>query len=218
MGKAKQALAEAERACEELRKQNLPCGCAEHNLLLMAQVHSEFKGEHQRLQEALERAPEAVGPNYELGIHYFDKRMLLKAEAQLRYTRERARAATSLQLVEQNRQLLQGEDDQLWPAFDGKKAKRMATLLEDVEDDLDFVIGLREEWCLEEDAGKADELQATGIRDGARPQLLPCLHRRYSQDTAACDAWWCDLCNTSNVNLHAEAPKRPRSAPTRRQR
>ena len=32
------------------------------------------------MEEALRRSPEAVGPNYDLGIHYFDKRMLRKAE------------------------------------------------------------------------------------------------------------------------------------------
>jgi len=217
LGKAKQALAEAEKACQELKKHHLPCGCAEHNLLLMAQVHTEFKSEHRRFQEAVDRSPEAVGPNYELGIHYFDKRMLVRAEAQLRHTRDRARAVTALQLVEQDKQA-SCDDDAAWSYVDGKKARRMLQMLEDVEDDLDFIGGLRELWCVEEDAGKAEELQATGIRDGSRPHLLPCMHRRYSQDCTACDAWWNELCSSTDISLFAQAPKqphcaRPKSAP-----
>ena len=33
-------------------------------------------------ESALVLEPEALGPNYELGVHYFDKRMLLHAEAE----------------------------------------------------------------------------------------------------------------------------------------
>jgi len=221
LGKAKQAIAEADRACQELRKVGLPCGCAEHNLLLMMQVHAEYRGEHRRLLDVLERSPEALHPNYELGIHFFDKRQLARAEAQLRFTRERARAVSALQLVEHDRQKLQassGPADALaCPAQDGKKAGRMIQLLEDVEDDLDFVAGLRQLWCVEEDAGKSEELQATGLRDGSRPHLLPCLHRRYSQDTGTCDAWWAQLCTSTDISLYAEAPRRTQ-APARRQR
>lgn len=214
LGKAKQALAEAEKACQELKKHHLPLGCAEHNLILMAQVHTEFKSEHRRFQEAVDRSPEAVNPNYELGIHYFDKRMLLRAEAQLRHTRDRARAVTAFQLVEQDRLASQTfcDDDATWSYVDGKKARRMLQVLEDVEDDLDFIGGLRELWCVEEDAGKVEELQATGIRDGSRPHCLPCMHRRYSQDTASCDAWWNELCSSTDISLFAHAPKRPHCA------
>jgi len=219
LGKAKQAMAEAEKACQELRKLGMSCGCAEHNLLLMAQVHSEFRAEHQRLQEALERAPEAVGPNYELGIHFFDKRMLLRAEAQLRYTREKAKAMSSLQFVEQEKQMMQASEEDLLfaPALDGRKARRTMQMLQDVEDDLEFVSDLRKAWCVEEEAGKTEELQATGIRDGPRPHLLPCLHRRYSQDTAACDAWCAELLFSPDLDIYSQAPpQRPKSAPVRR--
>lgn len=205
MGKAAQAIEQAEMACKELRQEKLPCGCAEHNLLLMTQVHNEFRAELRGLQETLKRAPDALGPNYELGVHYFDKRMLLHAEAQLRKTRERARAASALQLVAHDRHRHQQEADDIlgWPSLQLKKVRRMATLLEDIEDDLDFLSGLKQLWCVEEDAGKTDELQATGVRDGSRPHLLPCMHQRYSQDSRACDAWWVELCRRSDISLHA---------------
>lgn len=206
LGQAKQAIAEARRACEELKKVGLPLGCAEHNLALMTQVQTEFVAEHRRLQEAVEGSPEAVGPNYDLAIYFFDKRMMLKAEAQLRYTRERARAASALQLVEHEKQKMSQAVSQIdeiisWPTLEGKKARRMAQLLEEIEDDLDFIAALRERWCVEEEAGKREELQETGIRDGARPQFLPCLHRRYSQATQSCDSWCAQLCSSTDFRF-----------------
>lgn len=117
-GEARQAIDEARESCKELAKHGLPRGCAEHNLLLMMQVFSEFKGEQKKLEDAVQRSPEAIGSNYDLGIHFFDKRMMHKAEAQLRLTRDRAKASTALQLVEQDMLSLQGEDA---PTLDGKR-------------------------------------------------------------------------------------------------
>jgi len=206
-GEARQAIDEARESCKELAKHGLPRGCAEHNLLLMMQVYSEFKGEQKKLEDALQKSPEAIGPNYDLGIHFFDKRMLHKAEAQLRATRERAKTSSALQLVEQDLLVLQGED--VPPvAHDGKKATRMVRVLEDIEDDLKFIGRLKELWCVEEEAGKTGELQATGVRDGSLPQLLPCLHCRYSQDRAGCDAWLRDLSLRTDIDLKARASKR----------
>lgn len=199
-GEARQAIDEARESCKELAKHGLPRGCAEHNLLLMMQVFSEFKGEQKKLEDAVQRSPEAIGSNYDLGIHFFDKRMMHKAEAQLRLTRDRAKASTALQLVEQDMLSLQGEDA---PTLDGKKAVRMARVLEDIEDDLRFIARLKELWCVEEESGKTGELQATGVRDGSLPQLLPCLHCRYSQDRAGCDAWLRDLSVRTDINLKA---------------
>ncbi|CAK9032350.1 Hypothetical protein SCF082_LOCUS20036 [Durusdinium trenchii] len=45
LGEARQAIDEARESCKELAKHGLPRGCAEHNLLLMMQVFTEFKGE-----------------------------------------------------------------------------------------------------------------------------------------------------------------------------
>jgi len=221
MGEARQAIEEAKRARKELQDHGLPCGCAEHNLLLMMQVHTEFKNEQHSLQEAVQRAPEAIGPNYDLGIHFFDKRMMRRAEAQLRLTRDRAKAPLALQLVEKDRLILQASvDDNLCgpPPVDSKKADRMVRLLEDIEDDLAFVASLSKVWCVEEEAGKAEELQETGVRDGDMPQLLPCLHCRYSQDRAACDAWMADLCRRTDISLHLKARRRFDFAPNSRRR
>ncbi|CAJ1386477.1 unnamed protein product [Effrenium voratum] len=212
MGEARQAIDEAHKARKELEKHSLPRGCAEHNLLLMMQVYTEFKQEQKKLEDALHRSPEAVGPNYDMGIHFFDKRMLRRAEAQLRLARDRARTGTALQLVEQDMLSLQAsaDDNPLAPA-DGKKAVaaqsrgagRMVQLLQDIEDDLTFISRLKQLWCVEEDSGKADELQETGVRDGLMPQLLPCMHCRYSQDRSACDAWLADLSVRTDICLQA---------------
>ncbi|OLQ13690.1 hypothetical protein AK812_SmicGene2249 [Symbiodinium microadriaticum] len=99
------------------------------------------KMQQHSLQEAVQRAPEAIGPNYDLGIHFFDKRMMRRAEA---------KAPLALQLVEKDRLILQASvDDNLCgpPPVDSKKARmkispaeliafreadRMLRLLEDV--------------------------------------------------------------------------------------
>lgn len=199
LGKVREAIAEAERACAELRAANLPCGlgCAEHNLVLMQQVQAEHSVEQRRLQEAIKRSPGSVGPNYDLGVLYFDKRMLVRADAQLKLAREKARAASALQLVEHDRQkqvLEKAAESPVWLTLEDKKARRMADMLDDIEDDLEFIAGLRQIWCVEEDNGTALELQDTGLRDGSQPRMLPCLRRRYSQESQACCQWWSDLC------------------------
>lgn len=219
LGKAKEAIEQAKHACEELRKAGLPCGCAEHNLRLMTQVHAEFRVEHKELVEAVRKSPQAIAANYDLGTHYFDKRMLVRAEEQLRRTRELARSVSALKLVEHDRYLHQAPPESpLWTVAptEAKQARRMANLLMDIEDDLDFLAGLREMWCVEEESGKAEELQATGVRDGSHPQCLPCLHSRYSQDVASCDAWWSDLCKCSDVTSPKVGAVAKRFAPSAR--
>lgn len=202
LGKAKEALEEAEKACTELRKANLPCGCAEHNLVLMAQVQAEHAPEQRRLQEILAKHPEVLGANYDLGVLLFDKRMLLRAEAQLKWTQECAKAISARHLVEQSFDRRPAD-----PELAIRRAGRMTNMLGELADDLDFIGGLRELWCVEEESGKADELQSTGIRDGARPRLLPCLRRRFSAESGPCDAWCSELCGRPDVDLTAQPCK-----------
>eukprot|EP00928_Gymnodinium_smaydae_P038544 TRINITY_DN26569_c0_g4_i1.p1 TRINITY_DN26569_c0_g4~~TRINITY_DN26569_c0_g4_i1.p1 ORF type:complete len:361 (+),score=71.69 TRINITY_DN26569_c0_g4_i1:216-1298(+) len=227
LGKAQQALIEAERACEELRKVGISAGCAEQNRTFMERMQAKYRAEHQRLLAAVQRSPEAVGPNYELGILYFDKRMLHRAEAQLKWARDCARAQSSLQLVEHDRERLQilasaeispsaATLASVSPAsVQGRRAReRMCGLLDDLEDDLEFLGDLREKWCVEEEAGKAEELQETGVRDGARPHLLPCLHRRCDQDPKvckACDRWWADLYARGELSQSAASQRKTQS-------
>eukprot|EP00929_Paragymnodinium_shiwhaense_P014523 TRINITY_DN122438_c0_g1_i1.p1 TRINITY_DN122438_c0_g1~~TRINITY_DN122438_c0_g1_i1.p1 ORF type:complete len:391 (-),score=88.25 TRINITY_DN122438_c0_g1_i1:343-1515(-) len=215
LGQARAAITEAERACEELRRAGLPLGCAEQNRELMERVQAQFAGEQQRLIEAAKRSPQGISVNYKLAMLLFDKRMLFRAEALLKWTRECARATSALRLVEQDRQQLQMESEQspaaaiaaaMSPAtLRGKKARQqICHLVEDIEDDLEFLAELREQWCVEEEAGKAEELQETGIRDGARPQLLHCLQRRWSEEPAACEAcnrWWADICTRGDLSV-----------------
>lgn len=201
LGKGKEALAEAERACQELKKAQLPCGCAEHNLVLMAQLQADHAADQRRLQEAVRKAPQGVGANYDLGVLLFDKRMLLTAEAQLRWARDCARAASALQLVEHDRRRAQTAWSEGVPLdVEAKKARRIAGLLEDIDDDLDFIGGLRELWCVEEEEGKAGILQATGVRDGTRPHLLPCLRQRFSPERGQCDCWWEEICRCADLS------------------
>jgi len=310
MGKAKQAIFEADLACEELRRHDISLGCAEHNFLVMQRVQARYKAEERHLLESVKRSPEAVEPNYRLGTLYFDKRMLLRAEAQLRYTQDRAKAACALKSVQADKLraswLLENEkqrasrsngslqiDAALWQQetkkvgskpfelsagvdirdlgfspvgwlpdpvrvgnveedswadagglrdgdeilkVNGRRpldfertellkialkerpltivfARPVLGLLDDLEDDLYFLNEERRRWCVEEEAGKTDTLQATGVRDGQRPQLLPCLQRRFVQGPEHCrdcDAWWAELCQRTDVDLcampNAEAP------------
>lgn len=208
LGKTSQALAEAERACDELRQARLPCGCAEHNLTVMGQVRSRYSTEQRRLLEAVKRTPWSVRANYELGVLFFDKRMMKRAEEQLKLTRERARAASSQQLVcyDKLRQQQVYAESPVWFTLEGRKAQRMAGMLDDLEDDLEFVASLQDAWCVEDEMGKAEELQDTGarcrggVRDGPRPHLLPCLHRRYSQDVDACEQWWSEISKRADLS------------------
>lgn len=309
LGKAKQALHEAEMACEELHRHGISGGCAEHNRMVIESVQADYRIEERVLVEAAQRSPQAVEPNYRLGELFFDKRMLLRAEAQLRWTLERANAANALRNVARDRDDMQkaswqqrkflaahgqalpdpleaplqrpgtkkamksfeltagaadqklgicpsgappdavivgkvtpgswaeaaglrrddeivsvngrpviefdwGASNEAAPRADFQRALRerpltlvfsrpVSGILADLQDDLDFLGVLREMWCVEEDAGKADQMQDTGIRDGQRPQLLPCLHRRFSQDCAACDAWWAEISSRTDVDLCA---------------
>jgi len=217
LGKGQQAIAEAEQACDQLRAAGFDLGCAEHNLEVMAEVHGHFRADERRLQELVRKSPQLVGPSYELGVLYFDKRMLVQAEAQLKVARDRARAASALQLVGLDRRRQQLQDAMgptgapVWLTLEGRKNRKMVDLLKDIEDDLSFIAGLRQRWSAEEEAGKAEILQETGIRDGTRPHLLPCLRRRYSPDCRACDLWWSNICECTDINLHMK-PIRPKSA------
>lgn len=323
LGKAKQALHEADMACEELQRHGISGGCAEHNRIVIETVHSDSRAQERALVEAAQRSPQAVEPNYRLGELYFDKRMLIRAEAQLRWTFERASAAKALRSVERDRDYFQranwvqgrllaarggqaipdppesllqrpgarkamksfeliaevsdvklgitpsgappdavtvgkvkpsswadgaglrpddeilsvngrpvlefdwGSHQEVAPRADFQRALRerpltivlsrpVSGILADLQDDLDFLGMMREQWCVEEEAGKKDEMQATGVRDGHRPQLLPCLHRRFQEDCTACDAWWAELCSRTDVDLCAQ-PDRcgPEASPAR---
>lgn len=247
LGKAKQAEGEACAAILELEKVGLPLACAEHNLEIMERVQAKSRAEERRLLEAVERSPQAIGPNYELGVHYFDKRMLLRAQAQLRWTRECAKSASALQIIEHERQKLTLQcpadqtylpgnhwitsttpmtplrrpppvDSPLWWKDEDKRARRLARILNDLQDDLDFLGGLCDLWRAENDAGKTEELQETGVRDGHRPQLLPCLARRFTQDCRACDEWWCEICKCIRQRSPmADTAEEADEAPARRQ-
>jgi hypothetical protein len=232
LGKASQAILEAGRACDELLKVGLPTGCAEQNRALMDRVQAKYRSEQQRLAAAVRDSPEAVGPNYALGILYFDKRMMVRAESQLRWTRDRAKAMSLLRMVEHDRQQLQTQAAaEASPAaaliasvspsvVQGQKAReRICGVLGDLEDDLEYIGTLRGKWCVEGEAGKSDELQETGIRDGARPQVLPCLHSRYEQDPqacAACDRWWAEICSRGEFSEAAPQPRSPGLSQPRR--
>jgi len=324
LGKAKQALHEAEMACEELHRHGISGGCAEHNLIVIERVQADSRVQERALVEAAQRSPQGVEANYRLGEIYFDKRMLLKAQAQLKWALERANAANALRKVAQDKDHFQqaswqqkrllahrganfpeppeltlqrgsksmksfeltasGADARLgisptgsppdavivgkvkpgswadaaglrpddeiiavngrpllefdWsttqevaPRVDFQRALRerpltivfsrpVTGILADLQDDLEFLETLRELWCVEEEAGKTNMAQDTGVRDGQRPQLLPCLHRRFSQDCGACDAWWSELISRTDVDLcalpSADTPKAgPNGTPAR---
>jgi hypothetical protein len=230
LGKANQAIYEAGCACDELLKEGLPTGCAEQNRALMEKVQMKYRSEQQRLLAAVRTSPQAIGPNYQLGILYFDKRMMLQAESQLRWTRDLAKTASSLKLLGHDRQLAQSQEKaaaspvaallaSASPSLlEAREAReRISGVLADLEDDLEYIGTLRSRWCVEAEAGKTDEFQELGIRDGSRPQVLPSLHSRYEQspeDCEACGRWWAELCSRGDFGESEPPPKpiRPRSS------
>merc|ERR1712048_810855 len=101
-------------------------------------------------------------------------------------------------------------------ATHGQKAQeRIRGLLEDLHEDLEFIGKLRETFCVEEETGKAEELQETGVRDGYAPRLLPCLQRRYEQDAKSCEAcesWWAEICARGELSEPPPPRKQGRSS------
>eukprot|EP00405_Crypthecodinium_cohnii_P032608 CAMPEP_0206520318 /NCGR_PEP_ID=MMETSP0324_2-20121206/65690_1 /ASSEMBLY_ACC=CAM_ASM_000836 /TAXON_ID=2866 /ORGANISM="Crypthecodinium cohnii, Strain Seligo" /LENGTH=285 /DNA_ID=CAMNT_0054014017 /DNA_START=6 /DNA_END=863 /DNA_ORIENTATION=- len=200
LGKPKQAIAECDLAISELRKAGLPTGCATHTLQVMKEVHSHFRANEKRLQESCARCPNHVGLGYKLGIMYFDKRMLIRADEQLKMAREAARAKLALKLIGIDRQRLQLSETVAprgWPAWldvtEEPRNLKMANLLQEIEDDLAFLGKVRTQWSVENVSGTLETLQETGVVDGERRQLLPCLRRRFSQECQECDRWSTEL-------------------------
>jgi len=219
LGNGSQALKEARLALVELETLGLGGGCAEHTVQLIEHVQSESRKKEAELVDAVERAPHAITPSYKLGVHYFDKRQLVKAEAQLKHTLERARTASALQLVERDRQRLSLEkgDVPLHLQAETRKDRKLSTILNDLQDDLDFLTELRGRWTT--DVFRASfglwEPSAKGGRCGSKPataectsaapppqlRLSPCLRRRFSADCRACDEWWAQLCSCADVDV-----------------
>lgn len=145
------------------------------------------------------------------------KQMLVRAEEQLQSTMERARAANALRCVdlERRRQRLQDEaGPKASPVFlslddmADSKAQRLGQMMDDLTDDLEFVAECRMKWRLEEETGKADVLQDTRLRDGARPSLVPCLLRRFTREPKECrecDRWLSELTRGTGVDLGLRA-------------
>lgn len=203
LGKATLARMQAEAACAALRHHNLPLGCASHNVKVMAEVSQRFAGVERKLNEMVSRNPDSVKPNYELGVLLFDKRMLLKAEEQLLWAQDRAKAVATQRLVERERGPLQESRDQwaLQDESEGRRLKKLQNCLEGIEDDLAFLRDLKTMFADESDDGKNHALRGTGVRDSLRPQLLPCMHCRYSSDTTECDKWWAELSSRPDVDF-----------------
>lgn len=203
-GKAKQALTEAKQACEELQKAGLPEGCAEHNRARMQRVHAEFCKEERRLMDAVSRSPTAIELNYKLAELYYDKRMLLRAEAQLKWTLECVRTAGSLQLVEYDRlkqmveyDRLKQQDSQVsndaavQQVLMGKKHRHLYNLIEDLQYDLVHLSELQAEWGVD----------SASTHEPTQEHRLQCFERRFCQNCSNCDAWWAALCSRSDVDV-----------------
>mmetsp|Transcript_5772 Transcript_5772/g.13696 ORF Transcript_5772/g.13696 Transcript_5772/m.13696 type:complete len:361 (+) Transcript_5772:77-1159(+) len=215
-GNGSLALKQAKLALAELHNLGLGGGCAEHTVQLIEHVQAESRKKERELLDAVERAPNAVTPSYKLGVHYFDKRQLARAEAQLKHALDRARTASALQLVERDRQRLcleKGDIPQHLQA-ETRKDKKLSTILSDLQDDLDFLTELQQRWTAdayrasfgwwEAPRGKrSDHGAALDTVAVASPQLRlsPCLRRRFSADCRACDEWWAQLCGCPEVDV-----------------
>jgi len=125
-GKSDLALQEAALAVRILQKYDLPTGCAEHNLDIMKDMNKRYgRVEHQLLSH-LDKA-KSVGNMYRLGVVLFDKRMLIKAEEQMKQVENMIKAALAL-------------------AHHKKDAERIESLnddLEGVQDDIAYSHALR---------------------------------------------------------------------------
>lgn len=223
LGKPRLARSEAELAYKILQDLRLPTGCATHNLDAIDRLQGQYREDERRLLAAMDASRgRGIRQAYQLGVLYFDKRMLHKAEAQLRWTHEQMKNRCSLKLVqhEQTQQQIrqasarmkggarksQQPDENPTVKWMQEEEERQGFLdlrqdLEAVEDDLAFLAQTKETFCVEAEEGKSKALIATGVRDGLRPQLLPCLQARLVADCTACNEWWADLCSRSDLDF-----------------
>merc|ERR1719387_1062703 len=172
-------------ACEVLQKAGLRLGCAEHCLSVMAKMErTHSKKERQLLREYVGPKTQAVNANYALGVLYFDKRMLHRSEAYLKWAQERAIVAGTQRLMAQDLQALKQEavpmlKREFEDKAEAKRDEKLQLCLESLADDLEFL-----------DRSKEKFLPKT---EGDRVSILPCLTCRLSTDTRDCDAWWEEL-------------------------
>eukprot|EP00397_Hematodinium_sp_SG-2012_P047959 GEMP01054752.1.p1 GENE.GEMP01054752.1~~GEMP01054752.1.p1 ORF type:complete len:270 (+),score=46.01 GEMP01054752.1:48-812(+) len=94
-GKTDLALTEAFYSITLLESAKLPYGCAEHNLNAMKQLTTKYRAMERGLITGL-RHSRSIKNMYRLGVLLFDKRMLHKAEDQLRKTEDMLKAALAL--------------------------------------------------------------------------------------------------------------------------
>lgn len=203
LGKPTLARYQAEAACVILRHHDLPLGCAAHNAEIMTELSRRYAESEHRLDKAVTRNPDSIMANYDLGVLLFDKRMLLKAEAQLLWAQERAKAVQASILLQRERGPFQVERT-AWVFQDkveGTRYKKLQRCLQGIDDDLRFLQQLKADFCEETDGRKHQSLRGTGVRDGLRPQLLQCMRCRFTSDTDECSNWWVQLTSRSDVDL-----------------
>lgn len=104
LGKPKEAREEALLACRELDIAGLDRGCAGHTFSTINSIHQTMLTDERRLLEAAKKAPDAIAPAYELGVHFFDKRMIFRAEVQMRAVQERVKQTSSLRLLHHDKE------------------------------------------------------------------------------------------------------------------
>jgi len=129
-GKTALAIKQAEYSVDLLNAEGLPSGCADHNLEAMRQLTARFRKTERNLLQSLEKS-KSVKNMYRLGVLYFDKRMLVKAEEQMKKTENMIKGAFSLAQTK----------------WDAEKSEKILGDLEGVQDDLVFCRKLRHSLC-----------------------------------------------------------------------
>mmetsp|Transcript_36895 Transcript_36895/g.88844 ORF Transcript_36895/g.88844 Transcript_36895/m.88844 type:complete len:345 (+) Transcript_36895:26-1060(+) len=187
-GKERCAIDEARAAVRGLEEHGLPAGCARHCLEEMLALQAYHYHQDREVRERLKRHPRSVRCNYGFALTCFDKRQLIKAEEAFVQCKAILGSLGTLALARRkpatpgrHRGVAQEAVAQLAEEADNEKYDRIREDLTGLGDDLQYVRELRELYCEELEDNKADVLKGTGVRDGLRPDLLPCLRSRFPQ-------------------------------------
>jgi len=175
LGKSQMAMREMQEAGTCLKAAGKPLGCVRCCQEIMQRLTDGYHSREAHYRERLKKKPRSVALQYALGVMYFDKRMLRKAEEQLTVARELAHFRKQVAQERAVRKKLEDEGFEN-EDYDG------------VQDDLDFCKELRE----------IVDVNGTytfpGADLGERPavRLVPCLQARFTEEFHAvprCEQW-----------------------------
>jgi hypothetical protein len=177
MGKGRMAMREMLEGQACLREAGKSAGCTQCCLQIMEHLTSANSSREARCRSVVKERPRSVAAQYALGVVFFDKRMLQKAETQFTAVRElalfRKKAAVERAVRKGTAGMSEGYE---------------AEDFEGVEDDLAFVKELKDTLNVQ----GTYTYPGADLGERAFARLVPCLQQRFTGDLAplpSCQQW-----------------------------